>query len=679
MQAHLGGPSTYRASGRWLVSTIAVACALGACEEPLPAGQLFVNVDTDVMVPDFMDRIRVDAYTVNGRTWLESREYLVGASAPETTDAGDQPTGAKSLPASFAITVKDGSARALLRVRGFRAGKVRDYRGERFSEAPPPVDASALPPVCARAPVLAVNESLDVAVRADATMPPLTCGDASTAVGSTVVALAIDRAGKFRVRLDQQSPGGSWSIYGRPLLAIVDDCESQRRVLDCTPREQAEDVSGLSTELEPGTHYLLIGNREPAAMELRVTLVPLDSDGGVLPSPDAGLQHASGADAGLRLFAGKFDVTPRTEPDPAVAIDRLALVETSTTQDRTVTLMLEGDCFGMMADLYGQRTCIGGLMTALGHERAVSGVVQRVGSASGNWTGERTVDCRDASADPERACVPGGAFTLGSTAVVAGGPDSSVPERVVVMGPFFMDRHEFSVRKYRNLVKSDRAPRAGATPSGDALDFKNKRDAGNYCTYNEMPGSHDPVFVEREDLPLTCISWDAATEICRGLGGRLPTSAEWEFAAASSGKKGGQTLYPWGSDPPTCSMAVFARWGDNSHGHDDCFASSGFGPAPVDDPMAMLRDTTPDGIVGLGGNVSEWTSDSHRAYSDPCWAAKPMRNPHCDDGRAALRTVKGASWRQPAAFTRAPTRLGAPPTAPDDGVGFRCAYDAVPR
>lgn len=110
--------------------------------------------------------------------------------------------------------------------------------------------------------------------------------------------------------------------------------------------------------------------------------------------------------------------------------------------------------------------------------------------------------------------------------------------------------------------------------------------------------------------PVSGINWAAAQLICRHLGGRLPTVAEWE-AFASNGDP--QRIYPWGNSPPTFYLANF----DEHFGGTTAVAS--FPPSDL-------------GLYDLAGNVGEWCDD---------WFDVDTPIPH-------ERVVKGGAWSKDA-------------------------------
>jgi formylglycine-generating enzyme required for sulfatase activity len=236
-----------------------------------------------------------------------------------------------------------------------------------------------------------------------------------------------------------------------------------------------------------------------------------------------------------------------------------------------------------------------------------------------------------------------------------------------------MDRYEYSLARYR-------AARARGFVPPDAGPFNNfepvtldTNDLTRACTWNEaLDGSS--LFPEQEALPLSCVSWLTAQALCAFEGGSLPSVAEREYVA-SAAERELETTYPWGEDAPTCAQVVFGRWLEPSRGSSSCFdAALPIGPSAVAaEPWASF-DRSPSGVVGLGGNVAEWTRDSHRAYSDACWESQPHLSPQCDEAEAPMRTIAGGSWRSPAAGTRAAQRVGGAVAGIDPWVGLRCAY-----
>ncbi len=169
------------------------------------------------------------------------------------------------------------------------------------------------------------------------------------------------------------------------------------------------------------------------------------------------------------------------------------------------------------------------------------------------------------------------------------GPRSTANEGLggVRVGPFWMQQHEVTNEEYRRFDPS----------------------------HNVAPaeGRH----------PVVNVTFEEALEYAISIGGRLPTEAEWEFAAR--GPEGRR--YPWGDEPPTCERAYFRGCGPR-------------GGVPV---MGYPAGKTPEGLYDLAGNVWEWVT--------PGWF-ETGRTPINDE----VRRMRGGSFDDEAFFLRASNR-----------------------
>jgi formylglycine-generating enzyme required for sulfatase activity len=139
-------------------------------------------------------------------------------------------------------------------------------------------------------------------------------------------------------------------------------------------------------------------------------------------------------------------------------------------------------------------------------------------------------------------------------------------------------------------------------------------------------------FVTREtalDRPVVMVTWHGAAAYCEWAGGRLPTEAEWEYAAR--GPKG--NLYPWGDAPPTCDLA---NYGDCSR----VLVQAGSRPAGA----------SWCGALDMAGNVWEWVADWFGSYSG--LAQENPTGPASGD----VPVLRGGGWHSPRRELRAAYR-----------------------
>ncbi len=206
------------------------------------------------------------------------------------------------------------------------------------------------------------------------------------------------------------------------------------------------------------------------------------------------------------------------------------------------------------------------------------------------------------------------------------------PRHLVDLSPYLIDRTEVTCAQYARFLGAVR--RGHDIRSHPEDPGVNLRPAG--WTSDEPPqGSHD--------LPVTGIPWYAAWSYARWVGGRLPTEAEWERAAA--GPMG--LAYPWGDefDAARC-----------------CAAATG--PKPV---ASLLDGAGFFGLLHASGNVREWCLDRF----DPRWYARGARRNPRGPARNTHRVVRGGSFCSPAETLRLQFRDHVEATKRSADVGFR--------
>lgn len=248
--------------------------------------------------------------------------------------------------------------------------------------------------------------------------------------------------------------------------------------------------------------------------------------------------------------------------------------------------------------------------------------------------------------------IPGGSFLMGVQATDPDAPgydpDADVvegPPHRVDLTPYWILRTEVTVGAYRRCVA------AGACSEDEVT------ATGGFSTYYPATAERD---AQRDQYPVNSVTWTGARAFCAWWGARLPTEAEWEFAArGTDGRR-----WPWGAEqrcavPPADDGFVRLRSGPITECAQD-------GPARAD----ALPDPSPYGLLGMAGNVWEWTLDG---YAPDAYAAHSRRDPVAPD--APTRAQRGGSWTATSPLElRTTVRGGLEPEAKLNDVGFRCVF-----
>jgi formylglycine-generating enzyme required for sulfatase activity len=242
-----------------------------------------------------------------------------------------------------------------------------------------------------------------------------------------------------------------------------------------------------------------------------------------------------------------------------------------------------------------------------------------------------------APAGAEMVRVPAGSFTMGRD----DGPADERPAHRVTVAAFEIDRRPVTNGAFARFLDAVGPTNVRGEPLFDADDA----DARIH-----RRGERWLADAGYEEHPVVEASWAGARDYCAWTGARLPTEAEWEYAARGAGGR----PYPWGAEPPDATRARFAA-GWNA-------------TAPVD---AHPAGASPFGVLGMAGNVWQWVSSAYRPY--------PYRP---GDGREEPRDVTlervtrgGGHDSRPDELTTTHRgrHVSRAPRAGHHNIGFRCA------
>ncbi|XXX73851.1 SUMF1/EgtB/PvdO family nonheme iron enzyme [Sorangium sp. So ce134] len=263
--------------------------------------------------------------------------------------------------------------------------------------------------------------------------------------------------------------------------------------------------------------------------------------------------------------------------------------------------------------------------------------------------------------------VPGGKFFMGSDEP---GFKLWQPAHKVTLDTFCIDVYEVTAGDYKACSDKGECKRPPATPDfpkADGVSAAEHQKAlttlAELCTFGKP---------ELEKHPINCVPWSLADAYCQVHGKRLPTEAEWEYAArGSDGRK-----FPWGDEPgdktfmnacgTECTAWEKARGltpSTRMYDADDGF----FGTAPVG---SFPKGKTRFGAHDFVGNVWEWTADWFETYKDE-EQVNPQGAPAGD-----RKAIRGGGYNGGVLLWLNPAfRYHQLATASAPGIGFRCVTD----
>lgn len=255
--------------------------------------------------------------------------------------------------------------------------------------------------------------------------------------------------------------------------------------------------------------------------------------------------------------------------------------------------------------------------------------------------------------------VQAGTFTMGQEGSLQATPEQ--PE--ISVGGFYLDPYEVTVGRFRRFWEAGH-PEPGATVEypGGAVSWEGPVAEPRVATTDFLECTWSASAGSLEAHPINCVDWFAAQAFCVWDGGRLPTEAEWEFAA-----RGGEgRTYPWG-DATLC--------GSECGEADECLDLARVCRERTAEVGSYGAGATESGLYDLAGNVAEWAADPFEHYGGACWPGTAQVDPICG-ATGSRRAFRGGSWTDNVEFLRSAARPGIFAQAGQSIHGFRCARSA---
>jgi formylglycine-generating enzyme required for sulfatase activity len=254
--------------------------------------------------------------------------------------------------------------------------------------------------------------------------------------------------------------------------------------------------------------------------------------------------------------------------------------------------------------------------------------------------------------------VPAGQFEMGSSV-----DERARPVHTVALDAFWIDQTEVTNAMFTAFLNE----RGNQVEEG--VSWLEPGAGHRGIVYGHIE-ENDGVFLPQagyEDYPVVEVSWYGAAAYCSWAGGRLPTEAEWEYAARGPQAR----TYPWGNTfdgtrANYCDVHCTYDWRDTSS--DD-------GSAQWTSVGSYPDGASWCGALDMAGNIWEWVSDW---WSEDYYAHSPTDNPQGPDS-GTLHVARGGSWFDEGRQANLSRRAGLTPSSYRmHWVGVRCVVPATP-
>lgn len=257
--------------------------------------------------------------------------------------------------------------------------------------------------------------------------------------------------------------------------------------------------------------------------------------------------------------------------------------------------------------------------------------------------------------------------------------EDATPQISIELDTFWIEQNEVTFRQYvafLNYQKSLGGTHTNGCKDSLCIQTQNERPNAAVIAFDGASYFIPRNFETLNNHPAYGVTWYGAVSYCEALGRRLPSEAEWEYAARYNSAEADTRIYPWGNDwdPARANVRISAIEGSGG-------ATEAIDARPV--------GNSPMGLAHMSGNVAEWVQDYYSAdyYRDLQAIQQSSGNPVGNPQGPTLglqRVLRGGSFDTPPFFARTVHRQSSNPAPenPEDTfplwVGFRCASDNGP-
>jgi sulfatase modifying factor 1 len=269
-----------------------------------------------------------------------------------------------------------------------------------------------------------------------------------------------------------------------------------------------------------------------------------------------------------------------------------------------------------------------------------------------------TKEATKSFSDSEMVYFKGGTFMMGS----ANGLPQEQPVHKVEVKSFKIDKYPVTVKSFRRFVEAT-GYKTDAERFGDSgvFDFKTSSWTLVPGAIWQYPLGKNSSLAE-DNHPVTHVSWNDASACASWMGKRLPTEAEWEYAARCSGTS--NSKFSWGD-----KLIIEGKYKANVWQGSGLSAKQGADGFVLTSPVGSYGETA-CGLADMGGNVWNWCSDTYKSY--PGSNIPDQNNPE-------LKVIRGGSFFFDQNGENSYTSTGRASNTLETSLfntGFRCAADA---